>query len=129
MPKSRLTTEEIKALCQRGRTIEQIAQAAGISKPAVRYRLNREPVRQTTAAWQAERHDSVLVNNLRVLKEKQEISQKTAAIRGSWAPHEIKFMESHAQSMSILQVAQALQRTFYAVTSAAQRYGVRFRVE
>jgi predicted transcriptional regulator len=127
LPKSKLTTAQMRRLRSAGIKLDQIAKLAGITPNGVRNRLRSARKRKSY------RFSSRRLKTVYVAKQKQRQrdyqrqSLKHAENFGEWTPAEIRYLEKNASVLTRLEIAISLQRTYYAVSHYINRHGIETR--
>jgi len=130
--KSKLSTAQIRDLKDRGVSTSEIARQAGIGSQGVRIRLSPEPQRRRSREYyqlasdeeQQARSDAVL---LRIHELQDETEEHATRVGLPWTAEEIEFLKREGPTMTTVELALALSRTYSGVMHAAQRYGISLR--
>ena len=132
MPKSALSTAQIRDLKDRGVPTSEIARRAGITTVSVTTRLspesnrkrNREAYQLADAGSRQDYVDTVVKRYHELQKETEEHATRVGL---PWAAEEIKFLKLHGPTMTTYDLAIELSRTYAGVSGAAQKYGISLR--
>lgn len=132
MPKSKLSSGEMKRLRGRGRSHPEIAQMAEVTQIAVSYRLNpasrRQKARDRYRGLGGKDRETYL-NQTR--KRRMDAQDETALFverRGDrWTKEEIDYLREYGTTKTTRDLALDLGRTFFGVNRAGERYKIPFR--
>lgn len=132
MPKSRLSTVEIRDLKDRGISTEEIARRAGVTKVSVTVRLSPEPQRKRSReryqfADDEGRRRYLDAGSQRNHELQKETEERATRLGFPWTAEEIEFLRLHGPTMTAFNIAMQLSRTFFGVERASRRYGISLR--
>ena len=124
MPKSKLSTEEIRNLKNTGVSVLNIAEQAGVKEPAVRSRLspteNRRRMRERYRNFQGEDRKEYIKTQLKRRQEAQDRTVLLAEKIGDlWEDWELDYLREWGGIKTIEELAIHLSRTYRAVERAA----------
>lgn len=127
-----LSKAEIHKLRRGGKSIQEIADIAGVSKSCIQLYLDPEMARRNSRNFYRRLEGNKRQRYINKQKRWANNSQKLSLIlkarqaRGGieWTTEEIEYLQENAKTKTAIQIAIELKRTFYSVKSAAKRYGI-----
>ena len=130
MPKSKLSTAQIRDLKDQGVSTAEIARRAGTTAQNVKRRLAPEPKRkrdrehyQLASDEERQEYSDVVLQRTHELQDETE--EHATRVGLPWTAEEIEFLKREGPTVTVVKLALELSRTYAGVRRAAQRYGIR----
>lgn len=132
MPKSLLTTAEIKSMWKEGASVADIAREAQVTRRAIYHRLREESHRKRELLRYSSLSDSkrraFLAAQSKYRQRSQDESAKLAHKKGvPLSDKDLEYIEKHKRSRTASELAAKLGRTVYVVQKIARRRNISLR--